>query len=134
MAAMALPPASAPARHATYELAASFCHPPDSSPSSALPAPALHNPLPPPRPRSLRCRLDSAEVAALQYEKRDKKGGPSGGEVFNEKSLYKAHQKRVDNIPYTAKDYEAAKARDPEFYRWVVFMFFLGGGGGGVCV
>ncbi len=63
-------------------------------------------------------RLDTAEAAATQYEKKAKKGGPEGWEVFGNKHLYKSYLKRTENVPYTKEEYEAAKARDPEFYRW----------------
>lgn len=62
-------------------------------------------------------RLESVEQAELQYEKRSKKGAPEGMAVFNEKRLYEAYMKRTEKIPYTLDDYEAAKARDPDFYR-----------------
>ncbi|KAG2448566.1 hypothetical protein HYH02_006457 [Chlamydomonas schloesseri] len=65
-------------------------------------------------------RLETAETAALKYEKRDKKGGPTGWGVFAPENLYQAHLKRAEagvTAAYSAEDYEKAKAADPEFYR-----------------
>ncbi|GIL65939.1 hypothetical protein Vafri_19568 [Volvox africanus] len=62
-------------------------------------------------------RLETAEAAALKYEKREKKGGPTGWGVFASENLYQAYLKRSENVPYTQDDYEKAKAADPEFYR-----------------
>ncbi|GIL91074.1 hypothetical protein Vretimale_9509 [Volvox reticuliferus] len=62
-------------------------------------------------------RLETAEAAALKYEKREKKGGPTGWGVFASENLYQAYLKRAENVPYTQEDYEKAKAADPEFYR-----------------
>eukprot|EP00193_Tetraselmis_chui_P012355 CAMPEP_0177780506 /NCGR_PEP_ID=MMETSP0491_2-20121128/17243_1 /TAXON_ID=63592 /ORGANISM="Tetraselmis chuii, Strain PLY429" /LENGTH=425 /DNA_ID=CAMNT_0019300289 /DNA_START=49 /DNA_END=1327 /DNA_ORIENTATION=- len=50
-------------------------------------------------------RLQTIEQAELHYKKKAKKGPAT------------AYEKRSANIPYTMSDYEAAKARDPEFYR-----------------
>ncbi|PNW88621.1 hypothetical protein CHLRE_01g037400v5 [Chlamydomonas reinhardtii] len=65
-------------------------------------------------------RLETAETAALKYEKRDKKGGPTGWGVFAPENLYQAHLKRAEAgvaAAYSVEDYERAKAADPEFYR-----------------
>jgi len=62
-------------------------------------------------------RLDTAEYAELQARKHQKKDPAEGWEIFNQKTLYNAYMKRTQQIPYTQEDYEAAKARDPEFYR-----------------
>ncbi|KAG2496151.1 hypothetical protein HYH03_005753 [Edaphochlamys debaryana] len=62
-------------------------------------------------------RLETAEAAALKYEKAEKKGGPTGWGVFASENLYQAYLKRAENVPYTQEDYEKAKAQDPEFYR-----------------
>ncbi|GFR39622.1 hypothetical protein Agub_g86 [Astrephomene gubernaculifera] len=62
-------------------------------------------------------RLETAEAAALKYEKHDKKGGPTGWGVFASENLYRSYLKRAENVPYTQEDYEKAKAADPEFYR-----------------
>ncbi|KAG2444869.1 hypothetical protein HXX76_001607 [Chlamydomonas incerta] len=65
-------------------------------------------------------RLETAETAALKYEKRDKKGGPTGWGVFAPENLYEAHLKRAEAgvaAAYSVEDYEKAKAADPEFYR-----------------
>ncbi|KXZ55225.1 hypothetical protein GPECTOR_3g367 [Gonium pectorale] len=61
-------------------------------------------------------RLETAETAALKYEKREKKGGPTGWGVFGSENLYHAYLKRAEGVPYTQEDYEKAKAADPEFY------------------
>lgn len=65
------------------------------------------------------------EQAEVQYKKREKKEAPAGWDVFNQRALYQAYLKRSDKVPYTQEDYEAAKAKDPDFYRCA------GGGGGG---
>eukprot|EP00873_Tetraselmis_striata_P023828 jgi/Tetstr1/444092/TSEL_003329.t2 len=62
-------------------------------------------------------RLQSLEAAELEYKKKAKKETPFGWDSFNQKALYNAYDKRASKIPYTKADYEAAKARDPEFYR-----------------
>ncbi|GLC37960.1 hypothetical protein PLESTB_001498000 [Pleodorina starrii] len=62
-------------------------------------------------------RLETAEAAALKYDKREKKGGPTGWGVFASENLYQAYLKRAENVPYSQEDYEKAKAADPEFYR-----------------
>ncbi|KAL6762226.1 cyclophilin-like domain-containing protein [Haematococcus lacustris] len=64
-------------------------------------------------------RLETAETAGLQYKKKDKKQGPSGWQIFDQKSMYNAYMKRAEKVPYSQEEYEAAKARDPEFYRGV---------------
>lgn len=45
-------------------------------------------------------RLHSAEQAQAEYEKR-KKLKPSADTAFNQKTLYKAYERRAGNIPYT---------------------------------
>ncbi|PNH06306.1 Peptidyl-prolyl cis-trans isomerase [Tetrabaena socialis] len=62
-------------------------------------------------------RLETAETAALKYEKAEKKSGPTGWGVFGSENLYQAYLKRAEGVPYTKEDYETAKAADPEFYR-----------------
>ncbi|GFH15858.1 peptidyl-prolyl cis-trans isomerase, partial [Haematococcus lacustris] len=64
-------------------------------------------------------RLETAETAGLQYKKKDKKQGPSGWQIFDQQSMYNAYMKRAEKVPYSQEEYEAAKARDPEFYRGV---------------
>mmetsp|Transcript_11808 Transcript_11808/g.15991 ORF Transcript_11808/g.15991 Transcript_11808/m.15991 type:complete len:538 (+) Transcript_11808:54-1667(+) len=66
---------------------------------------------------SKRHLLDTQEQAEAQYEKQKPKDTPFGWDVFNQKSLYRAYEKRTKNIPYTKEDYEKAKESDPEFYR-----------------
>ncbi|GAX82144.1 hypothetical protein CEUSTIGMA_g9572.t1 [Chlamydomonas eustigma] len=61
-------------------------------------------------------RLDTVEQAELQYKKKEKKEAPDGWDVFNSKTLYNAYLKRAEKAPYSQEDYEAAKARDPNFY------------------
>ena len=39
-------------------------------------------------------RLETAETAALKYEKRDKKGGPTGWGVFAPENLYQVRRRR----------------------------------------
>lgn len=51
-------------------------------------------------------RLETLEHAELQYNKREKKEKPVGGDIFNPKSLYNAYKKRAENVPYTKEDYE----------------------------
>ncbi|KAK9811222.1 hypothetical protein WJX72_000229 [[Myrmecia] bisecta] len=62
-------------------------------------------------------RLDTVEAAEAAYKKREKKEAPTGWEAFNQKSLYKAYEKRTANVPYTQEEYEAMRSKDPEFYR-----------------
>jgi len=37
--------------------------------------------------------------------------------VFNQKSLYKAYEKRADNISVDMEEYQKQKESDPDFYR-----------------
>mmetsp|Transcript_29203 Transcript_29203/g.64548 ORF Transcript_29203/g.64548 Transcript_29203/m.64548 type:complete len:498 (-) Transcript_29203:188-1681(-) len=62
-------------------------------------------------------RIETVEQAEQQYKKKERKETPEGWDVFNQKSLYNAYLKRAEKVPYTLEEYEAAKARDPEFYR-----------------
>lgn len=61
--------------------------------------------------------LDTQEDAEYKYKKTEKKETPFGWDVFNQKALYSAYEKRTKNIPYTLEDYEAMKAADPNMYR-----------------
>ncbi len=63
------------------------------------------------------CRLDTVEQAEMQYKKKEKKETPFGWDSFNNKALYNAYLKRAEKVPYSAEDYQAAKARDPELYK-----------------
>lgn len=62
-------------------------------------------------------RLETAEAAQARYKSEEKQPAAFGWDVFNQATLYKAFEKRSQKVPYTKEDYEAQKARDPEFYR-----------------
>ncbi|GMH44063.1 hypothetical protein BSKO_11997 [Bryopsis sp. KO-2023] len=62
-------------------------------------------------------RIESVEVAQAKYKKAEKKPAPMGWDVFNQKTLYNACEKRAEKVPYTLEDYEAEKQRNPDFYR-----------------
>eukprot|EP00249_Psilotum_nudum_P015158 c25193_g1_i1 orf=3-941(-) len=61
--------------------------------------------------------LDTQEAAEAKYKHWEKKPAPFGWDVFNQRSLYNAHKRRTENIPYTMDDYMKAKETDPDFYR-----------------
>lgn len=44
-------------------------------------------------------RLQTAEQAEAFYRKREKKAAPAGWEAFNNKTLFKAYEKRAANLP-----------------------------------
>jgi pre-mRNA-splicing factor SYF2 len=62
-------------------------------------------------------RLLPAEKAEQLYEKNTKKRAPEGAAVFNQQAIYRAYEKRTENIPYSKEDYEKMKKENPEFYR-----------------
>eukprot|EP00798_Chlamydomonas_sp_ICE-L_P013268 gene13268-19110_t len=63
-------------------------------------------------------RIETAETAELGYNKREKKTPSTfGWDAFNQKTLFGAFEKRQDNVPFNKAEYEAAKAKDPDFYR-----------------
>ncbi|MEW5299228.1 MAG: hypothetical protein WDW38_005112 [Sanguina aurantia] len=64
-------------------------------------------------------RIESVEYADVQYAERERKQASQTQGVYSnhQATLYKSYLKRAENIPYGPSDYEAAKARDPEFYR-----------------
>jgi cyclophilin family peptidyl-prolyl cis-trans isomerase len=62
-------------------------------------------------------RLDTLEAAEAKYAKAAPGAAPEGMAAFNQRTLYRAYEKRAEAVPYSLADYEAAKARDPEFYR-----------------
>eukprot|EP00201_Polytomella_parva_P009695 CAMPEP_0175058522 /NCGR_PEP_ID=MMETSP0052_2-20121109/11892_1 /TAXON_ID=51329 ORGANISM="Polytomella parva, Strain SAG 63-3" /NCGR_SAMPLE_ID=MMETSP0052_2 /ASSEMBLY_ACC=CAM_ASM_000194 /LENGTH=527 /DNA_ID=CAMNT_0016323907 /DNA_START=88 /DNA_END=1671 /DNA_ORIENTATION=+ len=75
---------------------------------------------------SQRHRLESIELIELKNGGKTKeeaekaareKSAPEGVDVFSQRTLFEAYNRRTQNIPYTLEDYEAAKKRDPEFYR-----------------
>ncbi|CAL9181215.1 unnamed protein product [Musa hybrid cultivar] len=61
--------------------------------------------------------LDTQEMAEAKYKKWEKDPSPYGWDVFNQKTLYNAHKKRVKNIECDMEAYNEAKEADPEFYR-----------------
>eukprot|EP00803_Ostreobium_quekettii_P002717 evm.model.scf_361.10 EVM.evm.TU.scf_361.10 scf_361:88853-94390(-) len=61
-------------------------------------------------------RIESAEVAQAKHEKQKEKPTPFGWDAFNQKTLYKAYEKRAEQVPYTLEDYEEEKKRNPDFY------------------
>lgn len=44
-------------------------------------------------------RLQTAEQAEAFYKKREKKAAPAGWEAFNNKTLFKAYERRAENLP-----------------------------------
>lgn len=61
--------------------------------------------------------LDSAETAEALRKKKHKEGAPAGIDAFNQATLYRAYERRVEAIKPDLSAYEAAKSSDPEFYR-----------------
>ncbi len=54
--------------------------------------------------------------AELRYKKGEHQPGGLGGGVYDAASVARAYDKRAAAVPYTAEDYAAARARDPELY------------------
>ena len=46
-------------------------------------------------------RLATAEQAQAEYERKHKKAAPTGGASFSQKTLYKAYERRTEEMPYT---------------------------------
>lgn len=44
-------------------------------------------------------RLQTAEQAEAFYQKREKKAAPAGWEAFNNKTLFKAYERRAEGLP-----------------------------------
>ena len=44
-------------------------------------------------------RLQTAEQAEAFYRKREKKAAPAGWEAFNNKTLFKAYERRAGDLP-----------------------------------
>jgi pre-mRNA-splicing factor SYF2 len=62
--------------------------------------------------------LDSAEAADRKYEKAKKEETPFGWDSFNQDTLFRAYEKRIADVPYTAEDWAAQRDADPKrFYR-----------------
>ncbi|KDD76229.1 SYF2 splicing factor [Helicosporidium sp. ATCC 50920] len=61
--------------------------------------------------------LETAETAEALYQKRHKKAAPKGWEAINPEALYQAYERRTEKIKPSLEEYEAQKAKDPEFYR-----------------
>ncbi|XP_057769226.1 uncharacterized protein LOC130989294 [Salvia miltiorrhiza] len=61
--------------------------------------------------------LDTQEMAESKYKKWEKEPAPAGWDVFNQKTLYDAHNKRTKNIVVDLEAYNRQKEEDPEFYR-----------------
>eukprot|EP00210_Caulerpa_lentillifera_P005651 g5404.t1 len=61
-------------------------------------------------------RLETAEIAEDKHRKNEKKSAPFGWDVFNQKTLYKAYEKRADKVPYTLQEYQKQKELNPELY------------------
>ncbi|KAK9839477.1 hypothetical protein WJX81_004402 [Elliptochloris bilobata] len=62
-------------------------------------------------------RLHTAESAAAHYAKRDAKPPMAGSDAWSARAYASAYDKRAAKVPVDLKAYEAAKAREPEFYR-----------------
>lgn len=73
-------------------------------------------------------RLDTVETAEAIAEKKRRKPAPQGWEAFNQATLYKAYEKRVDSIKPNLEEYNAAKESDPEFYRAADSLVYGGTG------
>lgn len=62
--------------------------------------------------------LDTAEAADRKYEKAKKEETPFGWDSFNQDTLFRAYEKRIADVPYTAEDWAAQRDANPEqFYR-----------------
>mmetsp|Transcript_6024 Transcript_6024/g.11767 ORF Transcript_6024/g.11767 Transcript_6024/m.11767 type:complete len:505 (+) Transcript_6024:163-1677(+) len=73
--------------------------------------------------------IQTAETAEAVDKKKNKKKNPRGWESFNQAALYEAYEQRTEGIKPDIKEYEAAKAKDPEFYRTSDSMLYGGAGG-----
>lgn len=70
--------------------------------------------------------LQTAETAEA-IQKRDR--GSKNASIFSEEALFHAYEKRADAIQPNLEEYEAAKERDPEFYRTSDSLLYGGAGG-----
>lgn len=62
--------------------------------------------------------LDTAEAADRAHERAKKDETPFGWDSFNQDTLFRAYEKRIANVPYTAEDWAAQREANPEqFYR-----------------
>ena len=62
--------------------------------------------------------LDSAEAADRSFQRAKKEETPFGWDSFNQDTLFRAYEKRIADVPYTAEDWAAQRDANPEqFYR-----------------
>jgi pre-mRNA-splicing factor SYF2 len=62
--------------------------------------------------------LDTAETAQRKYDKATKEETPFGWDSFNQDTLFRAYEKRIAAVPYTAEDWAAQRDANPQhFYR-----------------
>ena len=73
--------------------------------------------------------LETAETADAIARKKNKRKGPQGWEAFNQEALYSAYERRTESIKPNLADYQAARAKDPEFYRASDSLAYGGAGG-----
>ncbi len=53
----------------------------------------------------------------MHYRKRDAQATPEGTFAFSARAYAAAYDKRAAKVPVDLEAYQAAKAREPEFYR-----------------
>lgn len=73
--------------------------------------------------------IQTAETAEAVDKKKNTKKNPRGWESFNQAALYEAYERRTEDIKPDIKEYQAAKEKDPEFYRTSDSMLYGGAGG-----
>ena len=61
-------------------------------------------------------RLQTAEQAEAFYRKREKKAAPAGWEAFNNKTLFKAYERRAGDLPVDMEVCEASFDHDVRPY------------------
>ena len=62
--------------------------------------------------------LDTAEAADRAFQRSKKEETPFGWDSFNQDTLFRAYEKRIADVPYTAEDWAAQRDANPEqFYR-----------------
>lgn len=59
-------------------------------------------------------RIESAEIAQAKYEKAKKKPAPMGWNVFNQKTLHKAYEKRAELVHMDHSSAFVAKSTWPD--------------------
>jgi cyclophilin family peptidyl-prolyl cis-trans isomerase len=73
--------------------------------------------------------IQTAETAEALSNKNKGRKKTQGWDSFSQAALYEAHAKRTDGIKPNLDEYNAAKEKDPEFYRTSDSLLYGGAGG-----